>query len=53
MVFKNEDVQEQTKRLRFKSITNTQNSSGDLSFDKGVKEVKCKGKVLNPLGEIY
>ncbi|KAF9423544.1 hypothetical protein HW555_001099 [Spodoptera exigua] len=34
MLNKNEDVQEQTKRLRFKSITNTQNSSGDLSFDR-------------------
>lgn len=42
MLNKNEEVQEQTKRLRFKSITNTQNSSGDLSFDKGAKETKCK-----------
>ncbi|CAD0201756.1 unnamed protein product [Chrysodeixis includens] len=42
MIIKNEDVQEQTKRLRFKSITNTQNSSGDINFDKGVKEMKYK-----------
>ncbi|PZC84142.1 protein TAPT1 homolog [Helicoverpa armigera] len=42
MIVKNEDVQEHTKRLRFKSITNSQNSSGDVSFDKGVKETKCK-----------
>ncbi|KAF9798441.1 hypothetical protein SFRURICE_008130 [Spodoptera frugiperda] len=42
MLNKNEEVQEQTKRLRFKSITNTQNSSGDLSFDRGAKETKCK-----------
>lgn len=48
MIIKNEDVQEQTKRLRFKSITNTQNSSGDVSFDKGMKEVKCKGEVIDP-----
>lgn len=47
MLNKNEEVQEQTKRLRFKSITNTQNSSGDLSFDRGAKETKCKGKVID------
>lgn len=46
MIIKNEDVQEQTKRLRFKSISNTQNSSGDVSFDKGAKEMKCKGNVI-------
>lgn len=44
MIIKNEDAQEQTKRLRFKSISNTQHSSGDVSFDKGPKETKCKGK---------
>lgn len=45
MIIKNEDVQEQTKRLRFKSISNSQNSSGDINFDKGVKEMKYKGKI--------
>ncbi|CAH2084788.1 unnamed protein product [Euphydryas editha] len=41
MTLKNEDYQEHTKRLRFKTITNIQHCSGDIT-DKSVKEIKNK-----------
>lgn len=44
MIVKKDEVQEQTKRLRFKPITNVQHSSGDINMDKSVKETKSKGK---------
>lgn len=43
MVGKNEEVQEQTKRLRFKPLTSVQQCSGDGNLDKNVKETKQKG----------
>lgn len=42
MAIKNEDMQDQTKRLRFKSISSNPNSSGDMGFDKNTKEIKSK-----------
>lgn len=42
MTLKNEDLQEHTKRLRFKSLTNVQHCSGD-SIDKSNKENRSKG----------
>ncbi|KAJ0183314.1 hypothetical protein K1T71_001290 [Dendrolimus kikuchii] len=38
MVIKNDNMQEQTKHLRFKPLSNVQDSSGELSFDKTRKE---------------
>ncbi|CAH0720049.1 unnamed protein product, partial [Brenthis ino] len=46
MTLKNEDIQEHTKRLRFKSITNIQHCSGDI-IDKNEKEVKYKESEKN------
>ena len=45
MTLKNEDLQEHTKRLRFKSITNIQHCSGDI-IDKNEKETKYKGYIF-------
>lgn len=46
MIVKSEEVQEQTKRLRFKSISGVQHTTGDSIMDKSVKEAKAKGKKL-------
>ncbi|XP_049872451.1 protein TAPT1 homolog [Pectinophora gossypiella] len=40
MVVKTEDIQEQTKRLRFKPLTNVQHSSGDVVDTKSSKDIK-------------
>ncbi|KAI5646011.1 eukaryotic membrane protein family domain-containing protein [Phthorimaea operculella] len=42
MVVKTEDVQENTKRLRFKPLTNLQHGSGDAVDSKVSKDVKSK-----------
>lgn len=45
MLVKNENIQEQTKRLRFK--TNVQHTSGDINVDsKHGKESKQKGLII-------
>ncbi|XP_045769250.1 protein TAPT1 homolog [Maniola jurtina] len=41
MTLKNEDLQEHTKRLRFKSLTNVQHCSGDI-IDKSTRETRSK-----------
>lgn len=46
MTLKNEDYQERTKRLRFKSITNIRQCPGDI-IDKSGEEIKNKGKYFN------
>lgn len=43
MVGKSDEVQEHTKRLRFKSLTSIHQASGDASIDRNVKEFKQKG----------
>lgn len=43
MTLKNEDYQERTKRLRFKSITNIRQCPGDIT-DKSGEEIKNKGE---------
>lgn len=43
MVVKNEDLQEHTKRLRFKPLANIQHSSGDIVDSKCSKDLKTKG----------
>lgn len=44
MTLKSEGLQEHTKRLRFKSITNIQHCSGDIT-DKNEKGAKYKGYI--------
>ncbi|XP_026318880.1 protein TAPT1 homolog [Hyposmocoma kahamanoa] len=42
MVVKNEDLQEHTKRLRFKPLTNIQHSSANIDDSKCSKDLKTK-----------
>lgn len=44
MVLKNEELQEHTKRLRFKPLTNVQHASGDVVDSKVNKDMKTKGR---------
>lgn len=51
---KNEDMQEHTKRLRFKPLTNVQHfTDSDFDSNKNTKEMKNKGNAKLYLGVYF
>lgn len=53
-IMKNEDMQEHTKRLRFKPLTNVQHfTDSDFDSNKNTKEMKNKGNAKLYLGVYF